>query len=133
MSMKGEDLAKAGIDTSSRFFARIIKADFACPKCDYITHIAPKINLRVWDPRTARLECMGCHQIFHLGVVAWLAGHGKYKSPDDQTPTVKQALEMRRHLNLYLQTRLMRGRDTNVVYEGLPSTVELIKDGGRRG
>lgn len=120
MSVKGFDLEKAGIDTSQRFFARVLKADLACPRCDHITHITPNMNRRVWDPRIARFECMGCHLILHLGMVAWIAGQGKYKTPDDQTPTVRQALELRRHLSLFLQTRLMRGRDTNIVFDELP-------------
>lgn len=124
MSMKCFDLEKAGIDTKPRFFARILKADVACPQCDYVTLVKLGSNRRVWDPRTARLQCMGCHQVFHLGIVAWLAGNGKFKAPDDQTPTVKQALELRRGLNLFLQTRLMRGRDTNVLAE-LPKLDEL--------
>ncbi len=129
MSVKGQDLAKAGIDTSLRFFARPEKFDFACPRCDWTTHVTKSANRRVWDPRMARLECMGCHAVYLIGIVAWQTSAGKFtRTPKDQTPTVAQALRLRRGLSRYVQFRMMKGRDLNVLFDELPPATELIKD-----
>lgn len=98
-----------------RFFARMISFEIACPKCDRVHRVTRETNRRVWDPRTCRFECMGCFISLRIGVIAYPSASGRWKMPSDTVPTVRQALALRRDLNLYAQTRLMRGRDVNVL------------------
>jgi hypothetical protein len=114
-------------EDNCRFFARLRSFDIACPRCDYVQVVKPSTNKRIWNNKLARFECMGCHLILHLGVIAWKGAHGMYRSPPDQTPTVKQALALRRGLNVWTQTRLMRGRSTNVLSAEPPPVEKMIE------
>ena len=98
-----------------RMFARLRGFELACPRCDRVQLVTHSTSRRIWDPRTCRFQCMGCFLSLRIGLIAWPSSGGRWKIPNDITPTVRQALALRRELSLYAQTRLMRGRDVNVL------------------
>jgi predicted RNA-binding Zn-ribbon protein involved in translation (DUF1610 family) len=100
-----------------RFFARITSADLSCPQCGRVERIRTTTNRRIWDPRSARFQCLGCGKILRLGVVAWNVTNGRYSVSRDQTLTVREALALRAELSVWLQTRLMPKQDRNVLVE----------------
>lgn len=110
----------------SRFFARLVRFDIACPRCDRVEAVGGNTPRSTWQPRLARYHCAGCGLVLYLGVVAWGAGGAaegsqqSWETPGDWMPTVRHALELRRQLNVWAQTKIGRGKDRNVVAQGLP-------------
>lgn len=115
-------MSHAEAPPGSRFFARLVRFDIACPRCDRVEAVGPQTARGTWQPRLARYKCPGCGLVLYVGVVAWGAGEGNqsWETPGDWRPTVRQALELRQQLNLWAQTKVARGADRNVVARELP-------------
>lgn len=105
-----------------RFFARIRSIDLSCPRCGRVQAIHPTTSHRIWDPRTGRFQCMGCYLTLRLGVIAYNSsnGHGSTHPSKDCTMTVREALALRRDLNLWVQTKCVPKDDRNAFLDEGP-------------
>lgn len=90
------------------FFARILSADLACPRCDEVTRIGTRgtrraeagmyVDDRVWNPLTCRWRCPSCKLTLRLGVVAHplvKRSSREKRRPPDSAPNMAQALKLR--------------------------------------
>jgi hypothetical protein len=112
----------------TRFFARIRTADIACPVCDYVIALVWSTPKRVWEPRSARVECMSCGWTARLGVVAWQPSSGRFSVPKDVRLTVTEAMRIRRELSVFLQRRLTPKSDRNLILRDRDEGLDLGAD-----
>lgn len=120
---------------SQAIFARIVAADFSCPRCDWTTRLRSqgasgagrlakgkaRVKVkhdRVWDPRLARFNCGGCGLVLHLGIVAWpTVEKARGGTPPDTVPTYRQALSLRRELSRLAEEARRGGDGVNALGE----------------
>lgn len=113
---------------SVELFARIVAADFSCPRCDWTTRLRSQAaggwsklptrrsekvadsRDRTWDPRLSRFHCGNCGLVLYLGIVAWPALQAAALAPMDTVPSYRQALALRRRLSRLAEER-RRGAD----------------------
>lgn len=86
--------------TGRRFFARVVAAELACPKCGKVARI--KKDQAGWEPRLSRWRCQGCGTQYVVGLLFWPAREsrkgwqgGKGTSvPQDAVPGAQEAQEL---------------------------------------
>ncbi len=80
-----------------RFFARILGIHMACPRCDTMHVIDPRVRSSTRDLRhTGRFRCRKCRLVLLLGVVAYgVTPGGPVAAPKDQVPTPAEAAAIR--------------------------------------
>lgn len=116
-------LLKRKLRTSPGLFARIITADFACPRCDCVHRLGLNtarrklIRTKSWDPTTCRFQCVKCGLTLRLGIIAWpvMKRARISRAPLDTIPTYQQALQLRRKVNAVSREKLsIRGEGASV-------------------
>lgn len=121
------------IQRAARFFARLDGATLECPHCGIVYRFSPsKACSSFWEPRMSRFTCTrkdGCGKVYVLGLLAWpLMQVAKVatETPQDQVPTPRQALQLRRELagGYWLE-------EADRQKEARPETTNLTPDEGR--
>lgn len=78
--------------TGKRWFARILNADVACPKCGKVYVLNIHTPKTVWNQRTKRFHCAECGFRATLGILAWQdIAQGHAQTPPDARPGVDEA------------------------------------------
>ena len=111
--------------TGRRWFARVTRADLACPNCNRISRL--RRGSPGWEPRVSRWTCTECGHRWYLGILAWPA-RGRVAVPEDSVPNPAQSKELTRlrseetraaYKNLELVwAKRKKGAPVNVVIEG---------------
>lgn len=134
--------------SSDAIFARIVTADFSCPRCDWTTRLrsnegggksalairrgesSSEPKERTWTPRLSRFHCGQCGLILYLGIVAWpcfeRAGEVLGRPPADTVPDYRQALSLRRELSRLARDRRKRRDLVNALGEQEEGEAEAL-------